>query len=149
MASAQLDSAYAAYLKTIDIEESVPRISPEEIVGIENVFFLDTRPEEEYAASHIPGAKRIGFFPREAHVLEGLKKDQPIVVYCTVGWRSSKVGAWLMSLGFSKVHNLYGGIIAWANAQKKLQNKEGHLTQQVHVYGEDFRQWLKQGEAVW
>lgn len=152
MAYAQIDSVFESYLQTIDIEEDVPRILPNEIVEHaekEPWLFLDTRPEEEFIVSHIPGARRIGFMPREAHVLEGLDKDQPIVVYCTVGWRSSKVGAWLMSLGFTRVYNLYGGIIVWANADKELQKPSGENTDRVHVYGEDFKQWLKQGEATW
>ena len=149
MASAQIDSAYAEYLQTIDIEESVPHILPNQIDSTGNWLFLDTRPEAEYEVSHIPDARRIGYMPREAHVLEGLDKEQPIVVYCTVGWRSSKVGAWLQSLGFKHVYNLYGGIIVWANAEKQLQDNEGTGTDRVHVYGEDFKQWLKRGEAVW
>ncbi|MEZ4686912.1 MAG: rhodanese-like domain-containing protein [Bacteroidia bacterium] len=103
----------------------MPTISPSEIDSATNWIFLDTRPETEFGVSHIPGARRIGYMPREAHVLEGLDKDQPIVVYCTVGWRSSKVGAWLMTLGFTRVYNLYGGIIVWANAGGQLHDPKG------------------------
>ena len=150
MATAQsINKEYASYLATLDLTDEVARLAPEELDDSTDWLFLDTRPEKEFDVGHLPGAKRIGYMPRQPYVLEGLEKNQPIVVYCTVGWRSGQIGAWLQSLGFTKVYNLNGGILAWANAEKPIENAAGQMTNRVHVYNEDFSKWLKKGEPVY
>jgi len=42
-------------------------------------------------------------------------RDRPIVVYCSVGLRSSDLAEGLRARGFTAVHNLEGGIFRWAN----------------------------------
>ncbi|MBP9151034.1 MAG: rhodanese-like domain-containing protein [Flavobacteriales bacterium] len=45
-----------------------------------------------------------------------VKKDIPVVVHCRSGARSSNViNALEMQLGLTNLHNLKGGILAWAN----------------------------------
>ena len=144
-----INAEFDAYLKTLDLSDEVPRLAPEEVNQVDDWMVLDARPEAEFEVAHIEGAKRIGFLPREPYVLEGIPKDRPILVYCTVGWRSGKIGAWLQSLGFTKVYNLYGGVLAWSNAGKPLQNTTGQATSRVHTYSEDFARWLKKGEPVY
>ena len=41
-------------------------------------------------------------------------KDQEIVVFCHTGVRSAQVTAWLLSLGWSDVRSMEGGIDAYA-----------------------------------
>jgi rhodanese-related sulfurtransferase len=57
---------------------------------------------------HIP----MGSIPSS---LEKISKEDPIVVYCRSGSRSSRVVEYLRSLGYSKARNLVGGINAWAS----------------------------------
>jgi len=42
-------------------------------------------------------------------------------VYCRSGGRSSSASQIMIEKGFTKVYNLRGGIIAWANSGKNLQ----------------------------
>ncbi len=45
-----------------------------------------------------------------------VKKDIPVVIHCRSGARSANViNALEMQLGFTNLHNLKGGILAWAN----------------------------------
>jgi len=45
-----------------------------------------------------------------------IKKDIPVVVHCRSGARSGNViNALEMQLGFTNLHNLKGGILAWAS----------------------------------
>ncbi|MFT5185556.1 MAG: rhodanese-related sulfurtransferase [Flavobacteriales bacterium] len=45
-----------------------------------------------------------------------IKKDIPVIVHCRSGARSGNiVNALEMQLGYTNLHNLKGGILAWAN----------------------------------
>ncbi len=44
-----------------------------------------------------------------------LDSSRDIVVHCKMGGRSAKAVAFLQQAGFKKVHNLAGGITAWAD----------------------------------
>jgi adenylyltransferase/sulfurtransferase len=45
-----------------------------------------------------------------------IKKDIPVVVHCRSGARSANIiNALEMQLGYTNLHNLKGGILAWAN----------------------------------
>ena len=95
-------------------------------------IILDARGQEEFAVSHLKHAQRV---PVEdpSLVLKDLAKDAPIVVYCSVGYRSAKVAQQLEQAGFSQVFNLEGGLFEWANEGRSML-KEGQPTAQVHPY---------------
>jgi rhodanese-related sulfurtransferase len=44
-----------------------------------------------------------------------LDSSREIVAHCRSGVRSGKAVAFLQQAGFKKVHNLAGGILAWAD----------------------------------
>ena len=54
----------------------------------DQVYLFDTRKKEEYDISHINGAKYLGYRDFDVSRLGGIPKDAPIVVYCSVGYRS-------------------------------------------------------------
>ncbi len=97
-----------------------------------DLIILDARGQEEYTVSHLKDAQRV---PAEdpSLVLKDLAKDAPIVVYCSVGYRSAKVAQQLEQAGFRQVFNLEGGLFEWAN-QGRSMLKEGQATAQVHPY---------------
>jgi 3-mercaptopyruvate sulfurtransferase SseA len=75
-------------------------------------------------------------------------RQQTVVVYCSVGYRSERVGERLKALGFRDVRNLYGGIFQWVNEGRPVYNATGP-TRQVHPYSALWSTWLRQGEAVY
>ncbi|RMG61980.1 MAG: rhodanese-like domain-containing protein, partial [Bacteroidetes bacterium] len=87
-----------------------------------------------------------GFQPE---TVADIPRDQPVVVYCTVGYRSERIGEQLQALGFTQVYNLYGGIFAWKNQGFPVVDPEGKPTERVHTYNADWSQWLRQGEKVY
>ena len=104
---------------------------------------LDARAPEEFAVSHLPGATFIGYGgDYDPAVLDQLDKSQPVVVYCSVGYRSDKVGEKLMKAGFTDVRNLYGSIFEWANRGFALKDAAGNATRRVHTYNEKWGQWM-------
>ena len=75
-------------------------------------FLLDVRTPPEYFAVRLGGATLIPIdqFPqRDTEV----PRNRPILVYCAVGARSSRVAEYLAGAGFGPVYNLSGGIRAW------------------------------------
>lgn len=79
---------------------------------------IDVRTPEEQAAGVIPGAKLVDYFDSEALLsfINTLDQDKTYFVYCKAGARSMHVCQIMQQMGFLKTNNLYGGIMAWANA---------------------------------
>lgn len=95
-------------------------------------ILLDAREEAEFAVSHLKSARRID--PKHPDWQPLTKfKTTPIVVYCSVGYRSARVAEQLQQAGFSQVLNLKGSIFQWANEGRSLF-RQGQPTQQVHPY---------------
>lgn len=75
-------------------------------------LLLDARPPEEFALGHLAGARCAADLDR---ALAGVAPDDEIVVYCSVGMRSSALAQALTERGFTHVANLEGGIFRWVN----------------------------------
>ena len=76
---------------------------------------IDIREPYEREVSHIDG-KHIPMADIPAHV-EHLPKHHPLVIHCRSGARSAAVTQALTTqIGMDNVHNLEGGITAWAAA---------------------------------
>lgn len=81
--------------------------------------------------------------------LEAIPKDAPIVVYCSVGYRSERIGEKLLEAGYTNVHNLYGGIFNWFYEGGELVNMNNDSTERIHTYNKKWSQWCLKGEKVW
>ena len=79
------------------------------------VFLIDVREPDEYAAGHIPGITLIPMGEVAARLAE-LPRDKEIIVTCRTGNRSGQVADLLREQGFTNVHNMNGGIVAWEEA---------------------------------
>lgn len=113
----------------------------------DSVVFLDTREPQEYMVSHLPGALLLGYDQPDFTVLDNLPKDTPIVLYCSVGYRSEKMGRTLQQRGFTDVRNLYGSIFEWVNAGYPVVDKAGYPTGKVHTYNKRWSRWVAEGRA--
>ena len=76
------------------------------------VHVLDVRDEWEWDEKHIPGAMR-RYVGQLEDDLPQLPKDSEIVVHCNVGHRSGLAASILKRSGFTRIHNMLGGITAW------------------------------------
>jgi phage shock protein E len=79
------------------------------------VFWLDVREQSEYDAGRIPGVTLIPT-GQVANRLSEIPKDKPVIVTCRTGNRSAAVTKFLQEQGFTNVHNMEGGIVAWQGA---------------------------------
>jgi sulfur-carrier protein adenylyltransferase/sulfurtransferase len=96
---------------------NVPEIQVEELKkkldAGEEIFVLDVREPHEYQICNIGGYLiPLGDLPKRVHELDSSRE---IVAHCRSGVRSGKAVAFLRQAGFRKVHNLAGGILAWAD----------------------------------
>lgn len=79
-----------------------------------DVVILDIRTPEEYAGGKLDGALNIDFYASDFSAqLDQLDKDSHYLVYCRSGNRSGQAMPVFEQLGFAKVDNLQGGIVAW------------------------------------
>ena len=87
-----------------------------------NAQIIDVREHDEYVAGHLPESRHIpaGRLEERAGELDKLK-DTPLILICQTGARSTGACKQLAKLGFSKVHNLEGGINAWRAAGLPLK----------------------------
>lgn len=78
---AEIDRLVGTYLTD---RASLEAVCAEELLAKtreEGVMVLDVRPEEEYRAGHIPGARSVPIERLEAY-LEEIPKDREVVAYC-------------------------------------------------------------------
>lgn len=85
------------------------------IMGRDDVVLLDVREPEEYAAGHIPGVQIIPLGTVPAR-LSDIPNDKTVIVTCRSGNRSGQITDFLRRNGFTRVHNMQGGILAWQGA---------------------------------
>ena len=137
------DPAYDQKLQSL-LRFNVPLIGVEELENIQNeVVIFDTRKREEYAVSHIPGARFLGYQEDFApNRLQGISKEQLIVLYCSVGYRSEKIGARLRQRGYTNIYNLYGSIFEWVNQERPLVDTTGAPTIRLHTYNRNWSRWV-------
>lgn len=82
-----------------------------------DLVVLDVRTAPEVAEGVIPDAIHIDWnSPDFADRVAGLDRDVPYLVYCRSGNRSQGAVATMAELGFTRVHELDGGILAWVGA---------------------------------
>ncbi|GAA4387770.1 hypothetical protein GCM10023186_33740 [Hymenobacter koreensis] len=146
-----VDSGYDRLLRTLYRSE-VPTIQPAELVELRRrtprLVVLDTRTPAEYQVSHLQAARFVDYDQFDPATLRDVPRDQPVVVYCSVGARSQTIGEKLQKLGFRDVRNLYGGIFQWVNEGQPVYDAKGP-TSRVHPYSALWGIWLKKGEKAY
>jgi rhodanese-related sulfurtransferase len=131
---------FERYLKELKDEFKIVQIQPDSLEFV-NPLLLDIREKEEFEISHIKNAVFSGYYDFSVDQLESVSKDTTIVVYCSVGFRSSKVAQKLIEAGFKDVRNLYGGIFKWIN-QERVIIKESTPTDSIHTYNKRWGRYI-------
>lgn len=131
------------------LKETVPFVSVAQLKARPGAVLLDARAPQEYAVSHLPGARWVGYDDFSLARVQGLPKTAPIVVYCSVGVRSEKVGEQLQKAGYTHVQNLYGGLFEWVNEGNAAVAPGNVPTARVHGYSRTWGVWLRRGQPVY
>ena len=98
-----------------DSSAKISLISPTELNKVnKDILLIDVRTPEEYASGHLENSVNIDYKADNFKDLIGeLDRDQEVYVYCKVGGRSGRSAKILEDMGFKKVYDLKGGILAW------------------------------------
>lgn len=84
----------------------------DEIASGKSILLIDVRTADEYQLYQIESARHIPLAELPARYVE-IGKDSDIVVYCKSGARSRRALEILFELGFQRLRNLQGGVLAW------------------------------------
>ena len=103
--------------KPTSVVNGIPQMNVKELKrrldAGDELFILDVREPFEYQIAQIGGHLiPLNDVPRR---MNELNPEQEIVVQCKGGGRSQKAAEFLAKNGFTKLHNLTGGITAWSN----------------------------------
>ncbi|WP_229712522.1 rhodanese-like domain-containing protein [Marivirga lumbricoides] len=131
-------------------KKTVPTIKPaqlDSLRAIDNLTILDTRSPEEYKVSHIKDAEFVNYDKFKVDQFQQADKEKPIIIYCSVGYRSERIGEKLLERGYKNVYNLYGGIFQWKNEGYPVY-KEDKITEEVHAYNRLWGRWLEDDKAI-
>jgi len=90
-----------------------------QLAACEPVVVVDVRTEAEVARGVIPGSRHIVLQQLPGR-LDELPRDAAVVMVCQSGGRSLQAAAFLAAQGFSRVHNLRGGVLAWMREGETL-----------------------------
>jgi rhodanese-related sulfurtransferase len=131
------------------LSHSVPEMSVADLASSkEKMVLLDSRSEDEYQVSHLPGAIWIGDnAAMQLAKMAELSKDDTYIVYCSVGLRSEQAASRMQDAGY-KATNLYGGLFEWSNQQKPLVGGKEEPTKAVHGYSMIWAKWIRNGDVV-
>lgn len=123
---------------------AAPQMSTAALEGLlrseDPVVLLDVRRPEEFAVSHLAGARRVDpDDPSPQLPPEAYEDGTTVVAYCSVGWRSSRLVESLRADGVD-AHNLEGSAFQWVAEGRPLV-RNGHTVHVVHPYGRAWA-WL-------
>jgi adenylyltransferase/sulfurtransferase len=109
-------SAEQPQAESVSDWEITPAQLKEKLDRGERVTIIDVREPHEWQIANLEnyGSRLIplGQFPER---LNELDQTEDIVVHCKMGGRSAKAYESLKQAGFTKIRNLKGGILAWAD----------------------------------
>jgi len=101
------EAAAPSTMRDMTVEEFKQRLDKGD-----DLFVLDVREPHEYQICNLGGHLiPLNDLPKRVSELDSSRE---IVVHCKMGGRSAKAADFLRQAGFSRVHNLAGGITAWA-----------------------------------
>lgn len=84
---------------------------------------VDVNKVDDFSRSHIPNASNFPLENIAADNSELLKhKEKTVILVCQTGSRSAKAAKTLVSLGFSNVNILRGGLLAWSKENLPLKS---------------------------
>lgn len=125
---------------------NVPQMTTQHLAGLlesdaARVLLLDARSEAEYEVGQLRGAARTETLAAALDALFGFDGWPTVVVYCSVGHRSSDLAERLLARGVANVFNLEGSIFRWANEGRPVY-RGARRVHEVHPYDEEWGRLL-------
>lgn len=95
------------------------------LINQNDALALDVREDKEFCDGHILNAVNIPLGLLEGRLKEiEQHKESPVIIYCRSGQRAAKAAAVLKRQGFTSIHKLNGGMMAWVDANMPVNRKK-------------------------
>ncbi|MGA3071271.1 MAG: rhodanese-like domain-containing protein [Terracidiphilus sp.] len=100
-----------------NLKNGIPQLTVKElkrrIDAGEDAYILDVREPYEYRIANIGGQ----LIPQNEvpNRLAEIDRDREVIVQCRSGSRSQRIAEFLKQVGYPRVVNLAGGILAWSD----------------------------------
>lgn len=101
-------------LEATTVGEALTRLYQQPPDAGDDLILIDVRETYEREICRIAGSRHLPMADVDEH-LALFHPDQPLVFHCKMGTRSAKVCQQFVDHGFTRVSNLKGGILAWAD----------------------------------
>ena len=88
------------------------------------LFVLDVRTPEEFAAGHVPGAVNIPHDQVAVRLMD-VPKDKDVVIYCRSGRRAALAAEALAAKGYTRLGHLDGDMVAWEAKGRPVERPAG------------------------
>lgn len=108
---------YTEYMRISSANTALSPYDATQKMNAGEAIFLDVRDESEFKSGHLLNARSmpVNKLAERLHEIEKFKGKE-IVVYCDNGMRTSRAIAKLKKSGFTSLHSLSGGLVAWEKA---------------------------------
>ena len=113
-----------------------------ELLHTRDLQLVDVRRADEFAVSHLEGAINLPLDEGFAKQAAGLDRKRPVLLYCSVGYRSAVAAEQLREAGFADVSNYLGSIFAWHHRGLPVYDEDG-VTKRVHPYDASWGELLR------
>jgi phage shock protein E len=97
------------------LPENIDAQTANQLRGRDDVLLIDVREQWEYDEVRIPDVTLIPMNEIPSRLRE-IPQDKTVIISCRSGNRSNQVVKFLQGEGFTNIHNLQGGILAWEGA---------------------------------
>src|SRR5262249_25391238 len=93
-----------------------------QLINREKAVVVDVCEPEEFAQSHIGGARNVPLGQLEQRLPEVVKnKALPVILVCASGARAARAAATAKKLGYEKAQALAGGLKSWKEANLPVE----------------------------
>ncbi|MCA9923944.1 MAG: rhodanese-like domain-containing protein [Anaerolineales bacterium] len=109
------ETAVSPEVDVANLPDTVDVATVNALLNNDDVLLIDVREQWEYDEGHLPGITLIpmGDVPNR---LSEIPTDKEVILTCRSGNRSGQVTDFLRQQGYTNVHNMEGGIVAWQAA---------------------------------
>jgi rhodanese-related sulfurtransferase len=91
------------------------------LINRDDALVIDVSAATDFDKGRIAGSKNLPLAQFDpAHKLFGGKTDRPVALVCRTGTGSADAAKRLLRAGFTQVHQLEGGLVAWQQAELPL-----------------------------
>ncbi len=107
-----------AQSETLNSTTIAPEAFSQKMVELPSAPIIDVRTPEEYSEGHLADAINYDWYSEDfKDNVSKLDKSQPVFIYCRSGHRSGEAKKAMKAMGFEKVYELKGGVLAWEEAE--------------------------------